>query len=58
MGKRRDEKNKAGIAAGKARAEKANQAAADLQKKGEQAGHGVKLTRAEVKAAKEKEKNA
>lgn len=58
MGKRRDEKNAAGIAKGKERAEKANQADKDLEAKAKAAGHGVKLTRKEVKILKEKDKNA
>lgn len=55
---KRKAKNEAGIAKGKARAERANQADKDLEAKAKAAGHGVKLTRKEVKALQEKDKNA
>lgn len=43
-----------GLKKARERAERANRAADAAQKKGEQAGHGVKLTRKEVRAAKKK----
>jgi hypothetical protein len=43
-----------GLKKARERAAKANEAADEAQKRGEQAGHGIKLTRREIKAAKKK----